>query len=286
MQLMSKLLLNVVSIDSIPAAKVPVGKQSYDKTTLDSLRRQHRGSYLVKRGGEDGNSILSVPLRPGLKPNVAEIEQQLLSEAPWLMAPLALEALLGFFVNLKRPVLRSRPLRVLSQRPSNIFPSGHGLPDWLQRRIVLNFDTRIVRRSDRTSSVVLACGVRTRNVIDASCAEMSQAGVPLVGRYVATRRAADDPRIQSSLRLAGRVTGFRGSVLQLDDHGDGPPTLESSEAFLEPRRENMAWCVRHFLGTDAEKILEMADNEAAKHLGGPERLAHPQNLRLSARAAH
>jgi hypothetical protein len=261
-----------VSVRSTTDAKVAVGAQSYDKATLDTLRCKHRGSHFFKRGGEGGNSILSIALKAGVESLDIPAQEQLLSEAPWLLAPLALAALLGFFVDLGRPVAKRRPLRVLSQRPANIFPSDCGLPDWLQRRIALDFETRIVRGTDRSSNVVLACGVRTRNIIDATCAEMLEVGVPLVGRYAATRRTSDDPRVFGSLRLAGRVTAVRGSVLVLDDHGDGPSTLSASEAYLEPRKENMALCVRHFVGTKADGILDAADDAAAKLLAGPERL--------------
>jgi hypothetical protein len=270
---MSKLLLNVASIESASEVKVSVSTQPYDQAKLESLRRIHRGSYLLKRGGETGNLILSVALKPGLSSLGTNTEEHALSDAPWLLAPLTIEALLGFFVQLQRPILKWRPLRVLSQRPLNILPSRSGLPDWLQRRIVLDFETRTVRRRDRSSVVVLACGVRTRNVIGATCAEMLQTGVPSIGRYIATRRLSDDPRIEGSLALAGRVAGLRGSLLVLDDHGDGPDTIEASLAFLEPRNENMDWCVRHFLGSNAERILEATATEASKHLGGSERLA-------------
>ena len=222
---MAKLLLNVVSVELSPGAKIAVGKQPYDKETLDLLRREFGGSYLFKRGGEDGNSILSVSLKADLKPLQPEIEEVNLSEAPWLLAPLALEALLGVFVGLKRPVLKWRPLRVVSVRPANLFPADFGLPNWLQRRIVLDFETRTVRHRDRTLSVVLACGVQTRNLIDASCTKMLEDGFPLEGLYVVTRRHTDDHRVMGSMRLAGRVTGQRGTLLMLDDHGDGPATI-------------------------------------------------------------
>jgi len=270
---MAKLLLNAVSVSSTPGAKVRVGQQPYDRDTLTSLRRAHRGEYLFKRGGEDGSLILSVAMKTGLAPIGTEIDEVSLSEAPWLLAPLALEALLGVFVDLQRPVLKWRPLRVLSQQPLNLYPSNCRLPDWLQRRIVLDFETRSIKRREQAAVVELACGVRTSNVIDANCAMLLAAGIELRGRYVATRRTVDDPRVKGTLSLAGRVTGYRGNSLTLDDHGEGSPTIDSSLAFLEPRKENMVWCTRHFLGAESDRVLEAVDNAATTHLSGPERLA-------------
>jgi hypothetical protein len=96
--------------------------------------------------------------------------------------------------------------------------------------------------------------------------------VPLIGRYVETRRDADDPRVESYLRLAGRVTGVRGSRLILEDHGEGPSSIEASDAYLEPRIENMVFCVGHYAGSRARRVLEQADSAANRQLAGPERL--------------
>jgi len=245
---MPKLLLNLVSVSTAPDARVVVGKQPFDKETLAFLRGKHRGEYLVKRGGEDGNSILAVALRPELGPLGKETEDQQLSKAPWLLAPLLFESLIRLFEGMGRPILKWRPLRILSLQPANIFPAESGLPRWLQRRVVLNFETRIIQRQDKDPVVVLACGVSTRNIIDVSCKELLDSHIPLLGRYVAAKCSADDPRIQNYLRLAGRVAAVRGSQLTLEDHGEASATIDVADAFLEARNENVAWCVKHLLG--------------------------------------
>ena len=61
-------------------------------------------------------------------------------------------------------------------------------------------------------------------------------------------------------------------MLILDDYGDGPQSIEASEAFLEPRNENLAWCVRYLLGSNAERALEASADLAAEQLAGPKRL--------------
>src|ERR1700758_4068906 len=114
---MSKLTLNVAAVESDPDVTIKVGVQPYEKSILDSLREEHRGTYLVKRGGEDGNSILTVPRKAGLPPLGASTTEHKLAEAPWILAPLVMEALLEFFAQLQRPILRSRPLRIVSRNP-------------------------------------------------------------------------------------------------------------------------------------------------------------------------
>jgi hypothetical protein len=270
---MPKLLLNVVTASTCSGKKIIVGTQPFDKDDLARLRQDHRGYYFFKRGGKDGNSIHSIALKPDLPPIGDETEEEQLGDAYWNLAPLTLDALLRFFVEKRRPVLKLRPLRILSQQPANIFPAAAGLPDWLQRRVVLNFETRTIKNQDKSSTVYLACGVSTRNIIEASCADMLEANVPLVGRYVETRSSADDPRVESYLRLAGRVTDIRGSKLTLEDFGDGSPSIEAANVFLEPRPENMAWCVKQYAGSNADRVLDQADATAMQLLSGRDRLS-------------
>lgn len=275
---MAKLLLNVASISCSDGATVVVGQQPYEKATLDLLRARHRGTYYFKRGGDDGASIHAIALQPNLPPLGVASETQTLATTPWLVAPLAIEALLRVFSDLGRPVLKHRPLRVLSQRPTNLLPTNVELPEWLQRRVVLDFETRTLYLGrERAPVVYLACGVRTRNLIETDCATLIAAGVTLTGRYVARRSTNDDPRVKGSLSLAGRVTGHRGGQLTLEDFGDGPSTIDAATAFLEPRKENFAWCIQNLRGNAAVRILEAADYEASKQLAGPTRLALIRN---------
>jgi hypothetical protein len=271
---MSKLLLNAVPVSIRPDARVVVGVQPFEKDKLDSLRRQHRGDYLFRRTGEDGKLVYSVALKPGLPILGDHSEKFVLAIAPWLLAPLALEALLQCFVSLNRPVLKPRfPLRLLSQRPPNLLPANAQLPVWLRRSIVLEFDTRTVKDSADKGGVILACGVRTRNFIDVTCAALIETGIPLVGRYVGRYVEDDDRRVVNHARLVGRVARVNGKTLLLDDHGEGESSIDAAQAYLEPRKENLDWCVRHLLGAQAEGVLADAESAAAKLLSGRERLA-------------
>lgn len=269
---MARFILNAAPIGTDAGAKVTVGKQPYDRDTLASLQQQHLGNYFFKRGGPGGASILSVALRSGLATIGKEEEEVALAGAPWLLVPLAREAMLQTFLSLGRPVLKDRPLRILSQRPLNLFPQNPTVPVWLQRRLVLEFETRELRTADDKPQAVLACNVRTRNFIDANCTELLRAGVPLQGQYVSIRRPSKDARIQSWLKLAGRVVAIEGKQLVLEDYGDGPRTLSLDDAFVEPRKENLLWCARHVLGRDWEQLVAEADAGAARMLTGPERL--------------
>lgn len=292
---MTKLILNAVRIRPAVGSRLLVGSQPYDKDTLARLRSEGAGRYFFRRGGSDGNSILSVPLDENLSHIADQIDEFDLSKAHWLVAPLTLEALLRTFERLGRPILRAaHPLRVLSQRPGNLLPTDAGLPEWLQRRLVLDFDTRTLWTSGNTPQTVIVCSVRTRNIIDADSRVLLKHDIPLVGRYVARRHSEDDPRLIDSFKLAGRVVRIEEQNLILDDSGDGPSSIALQDAFLEPRKENVNWCIEHLLKGRADRAIEQADAAAAHHLSGPQRLElirrtfdylRGQNLELAPGAA-
>ncbi len=228
------------------------------------LRQRHTGqsaseapgNYLFRRSGEDGALVYSVALKEGLPVVGDRNERFALAHAAWLLAPLALETLLRRFAELQRPVLKPRfPLRVLSQKPANLFPAHKALPDWLQRRIVLEFETRTIKDGTGKSRVLLACGVRTRDLIEANCQTLIEAGIPVTGRYVRRRQPSNDPRVSHIAPLAGRVVGVEGSNLLLDDYGDGKSSISVAEAYLETRKENVALCAQRLIGTGAERLL-------------------------------
>jgi hypothetical protein len=121
---------------------------------LDALTQEHRGTYLLKRGGKDGNSILTVGRKAGLPTLGASVEREKLARAPWLLGPLTLESLIEFLTEVRRPILDFHPLRVVSQQPANLFPATAALPVWLRRHVVLDFVTRTIYCTDRPASII------------------------------------------------------------------------------------------------------------------------------------
>jgi hypothetical protein len=77
---MRKLLLNLVSVGTTTDSAIIVGRQPFDKDELARLRHNQLGDYFFKRGGEEGDSIHSVALKPDLPPIGKETEAQQLGE--------------------------------------------------------------------------------------------------------------------------------------------------------------------------------------------------------------
>lgn len=270
---MTKLVLNVVRIRAAEGSRLLVGAQPYDTETLVRLRHELAGQYFVRRGGVDGNNILAVPLHAKLASIGDQVEEVDLSKAHWLVAPLSLDALLRTFVSLGRPVIRAaHPLTVISQRPANLLPSDAGLPEWLQRRVALNFETRTLWTNSGKPQIVIVCSVRTRNIIEADSRILLEHDIPLIGRYVSRKRQEQDPRTSDSLKLAGRVARIDGDRLQLEDTGDRPTWIALEDAYLEPRKENLHWCIKHLLKGRASQVIEQAEDAAAQQMSGPQRL--------------
>jgi hypothetical protein len=80
---MPKLLLNLVTVGTGLGTKIVIGRQPFEKDELARLRQNHRGDYFFKRGGEDGNSIHSIALKPDLPPIGDETQELQLADAYW-----------------------------------------------------------------------------------------------------------------------------------------------------------------------------------------------------------
>lgn len=149
-----------------------------------------------------------------------------------------------------------RPPTVESAKRKNVIPSAAGLPDWLQKRPTLTFQTRILKGADAIDYVVLTCAERFRPGISLNCTELVTVGVPIVGQYVSTWVRSVDPQIDDRLMLAGRVTSINGELLDLADQGDGPAQVRADEAFLEPSLRNFKLVVGALKFDSAEASLK------------------------------
>jgi len=188
-----------------------------------------------------------------------------------------MESLLNFFSGQDRPVLSYKPLKILSGRPADQLLSGCAqngvvIPSWLEKKISYRFDTRTIHPDDQPSLSVLTCDVRTSNIISASCDELLRVSIPLESRYVQIHKDGDDPRIVPKSQLVGKVVRVEDEKLVLEDFIPGYETIEPSKAYLEPRRENLSWCLSHLFPGSSQQILDRLDGVAAKLQMGPERL--------------
>ncbi|HEV2714562.1 MAG TPA: hypothetical protein VGU64_04810, partial [Terriglobales bacterium] len=267
--------MNGVIVDVAGDATLRVAIQDYrSDEQLRELRKEHRQSHLFRR---EGGNIVSVSLLAGTDPVGDHEELRKLKDSASLVAVLALDTLLRYFHELGRPIWQYRPLRIVSSRGSDqllhrALPDGVSLPGWLEQRVSYVFDTRVVYPDRAPPAVLLACNVKTCNFISTSCANLLKAGIHLEGRYVQTAVLSDDSRLSTKPRLVGKVIAVQGERLVLDDHADGFDHVLAADAMLEPRHENMKWCIGELLSEHAATILTRLDGLASQVTAGPERL--------------
>ena len=263
----------IVGVDGDPSLRV--GVQSYrSDEQLRELRKEHRQTHLFRR---ERGTIVSVSLLAGTDPVGDHEEVRKLKDSASLVAVLALDMLLRYFHGLGRPIWQYKPLRIVSNKGSDqllhrALPDGVSVPGWLEQRVSYVFDTRVVYPDRAPPTVLLACNVKTCNFISTSCADLLKAGIHLEGRYVQTAGLSDDSRLSAKPRLVGKVIGVQGDKLVLDDHADGYDNVLAADAMLEPRHENMKWCIGELLPEHAGTILSRLDGLASQVNAGPERL--------------
>lgn len=263
-----RLALNAIRI-TIPAGTIPAAMVPYDRETLHRfLDRDPQDVHVLRMGSE----LAVVPLVPGADlPGPRRALRA--ADHPNLVAGLAREAVLrevmtrsdkGYRITRRRPLV----VEAAGAGTENVIPPELHLPEWLKKRLVMEFDVRtLVCRG--VVQVVLTCTHRLRTFIDAPVSDLRKLGVPLVGKAVSTIRENADPKLADRLGYAGRILAVDDDgTLTLEDHGDGSETVPDSELYLEPSRPNFAAVVTALTQGRAENILKaVAEEEASRHGG-------------------
>jgi hypothetical protein len=281
---MSRHTLNFAPVTLKCGSDVLIGRQPYTAERLTALRAEFYATHVFHRDGKR-DVILDIPVLAGQQP-IGNVEERIdLTKRLDLWPALLSEALLRAFQE-ARDIIGTRPVAVLGSASRGLIQHGR-LPSWIEKRTVQRFDVRSIHLTNNTRVVGLVCEIKTRNIIDANCAELLQREFPLLGRYVQINEPARDPRIARHRRLVGRVRAIQGASLVLDDHEDGYETVLAGDAFVEARKENFEACVRHLLGGDAASVLRSAEQKADTLHTGPGRKAQlEETLRYLQDKAH
>ena len=171
----------------------------------------------------------------------------------------------------KRDIARDDPVEILGSTKLN-FINHDRLPDWVQKRSLLQFAPRTLYSPHRPPLFGLLCDARTRNLLLASCADLIAADISPIGRYVLVDRPARDRRIADRPQNVGRVRAIDGDTLILEDHREGFETVPADNVRLRASRVDFDWCVNQLLGPLAPEVLHGASGRAADLHCGPKRL--------------
>lgn len=264
---MSQLSINFAPLSIDGQTSVLVGRQPYEAERLSDLRAEFRATHVFHRNGRDG-TIIDIPVANDALP-LGNVQERIdLEQERRLWPPLLSAALLRAFGGV-REILSDRPVSVVGPI-SRGYLLHTNLPEWLQRRTLLRFDTRTIH-SDQKDTLGIVCETRLKSFINAPCSILLENDIPLMGRYVVVREPVADERILNRPRLVGKVAAVEGDSLMLTDHAEGYATVNAREVFLEPRREILEDCVNRLLGRQARAVLDEAERQAAAFHSGPGR---------------
>jgi len=265
-----KFVLNVAPV-KLPDIEVFSGRQPFQSSEhLRELRGTYRDSHIFKRRGD---SIVDVPIAGSAKP-LGNPEAIRLRADLGIASALVQDAYLRFLLSLRRVVLDFSPLEFLDKENllASIIGGTAHFPSWIGVYVRYQICLRTFFKEGAGASLILALGVRTANVIDATCDGLIRLGLDLHHRYVQAPAAASDPRLAPWRILAGKVSEAQDNRLLLTDSREQSPSISTDEAYLEPRRENIRLCLRTLFGSDSANVIQRLEARISHVTSGPERL--------------
>ena len=265
----SNLMLNLAPVTQSGEKTLNVGYRPYEKARLNDLRAEFAQTHVFKRDGQD-DRIIEIPVVAGAEPLSDKSMEVDLGEAWWYWASLLNAALVRAFHG-RREIARDYPVEILGSEKKN-YIKHERLPDWVQKRSLLQFVPRTSYSTKGRPLFGLVCDARMRNLLLAPCSELIAAEVSPVGRYVLVDLPAWDARVADRAQNVGRVRAVEGDTLILEDHREGFESVAAADARLSAGRVEFDWCVAQLLGSAAAQALDDASKRAAELHGGPGRL--------------
>ena len=265
----SNLMLNLAPVTQSGEKTLNVGYRPYEKARLNDLRAEFAQTHVFKRDGQD-DRIIEIPVVAGAEPLSDKSMEVDLGEAWWYWASLLNAALVRAFHG-RREIARDYPVEILGSEKKN-YIKHERLPDWVQKRSLLQFVPRTIYSTKGRPLFGLVCDARMRNLLLAPCSELIAAEVSPVGRYVLVDLPAWDARVADRAQNVGRVRAVEGDTLILEDHREGFESVAAADARLSAGRVEFDWCVAQLLGSAAAQALDDASKRAAELHGGPGRL--------------
>ena len=177
----SNLLLNFAPITLSGKTRLNVGYRPYEEDTLNDLRTEFAQTHVFKRDGKD-NRIIEIPVAPGAEPLSEKSMKVDLRMSWWYWGPLLNAALVRAFHG-KREIASDYPVEVLGRAELN-YIRHEKLPEWVQKRSLLEFTPRPLYSPKGQPLLGLLCNARMRNLLLASCTDLIASNVSPVGRYV------------------------------------------------------------------------------------------------------
>ena len=280
----SQLWMNVAPV-KVPDVEIDTEILPFDHEGLRTLRRDHCGRYLFKRGREKRSNdnyediVHAVRLTDGDLTLGGESGSVNLQSYLSMAAALLREHFTAKFGKAKsRKLLGFNPLQVLVVEASDLVrdATDQEVPDWLSARVMLEIDVRVFNFDGVDPFVGIVASPRIRRRIARSCADWLDEGFDLHGFYVSKGIPGDDPRFEPRLRLCGRVVGVDGDDLLLTDCRDGCERMPAKEVELEAKFDAWRAVFQRVFGSAGESVRQRVEQRQSTLAGGKEKLARVQ----------
>lgn len=273
----SGLFLNAAVLDFADAT---VEADVLPRTTeLADLSRKHRATHVLRA---EGDEILAVPIVEDA-PHLSEQRRVLvLREHPGVACNLWREALLRRMFARKRPLVRGKPVRVLSTATSDHVGPGE---KWalksahpkvvraIDARVAYSFWAQVFRPPappDEPLTVpVIVLEISIEQRINATVGELAAWGVDLRGAYVGELEPIRDERVLPELRLRGILRGVSKGMATVEADDGSTASVDAQTLRIEASKENVERLLEYALGRGRwlGAKSDMKDQAAAVHEG-------------------
>jgi hypothetical protein len=257
-----KLILNIIPI-SFSSDKIEIGRQpKLGKKEYQELRESYWRTHSF-RYDHRTEEVLNIPISQDKGP-LGSVDEVLIQDHLLLIGRAVQQNILVWLAD-KLPILKSSKRLVFwGQAESALLLTRSvenlGLPRIPDLEVVLRYeiDCRLFYYEEDKPYLGLVVDLGTSNIIDIPTSDLQAKGFNLIGRYVCTRTELESEYLHPKLNLLGRVSETKGSTLYLIDT-EGVQQIESDNALLEPRQENLRDVLRLYYGNRAPKVLSELD---------------------------
>lgn len=246
---------------------------------LAELSRKHRATHVLRA---EGDEILAVPIVENA-PRLSEQRRTLvLRDHPGVACNLWREALLRRMFARKRPLVRGRPVQVLSNASSDHVGPGE---KWASKsthpKVVRSIDARVAYSfwaqvfhppatpDDALAVPVIVLEISIEQRISASVGELMAWGVDLRGAYVGQLEAIPDERVLPELRLRGVLRGVTRGAATVEADDGSTFSVDANKLRIEASKGNVERLLEYALGRGRwlSAKSDMKDWAAAVHEG-------------------
>ncbi|RAL70029.1 hypothetical protein C1G86_1555 [Dehalococcoides mccartyi] len=207
-----------------------------------------------------GDSIFTIPLNAGAE--VVGTPRHMSVQEDKLQNALARNAIIRYFSS--RPYemrRRAMPTEVIDTSRNLIMECTQGFDQSKLSGFAIypsyEFHVRVLHPRDHEPVCVLLVDPATRPAINVTINKLIAAGIDLTGKYVVSL---------DGKHLLGRIISIDGGIAKLDDYRD-IDSVAIGVCLLEPRMNNVMFCLRQLVGLNFPRISTQLDMRRFQIIG-------------------